>query len=557
MIKKLVFLLSTQDKKMLALLLLMSFFLSIIETIGISAIMPFIAMASNPEFILENKYLSFIYYFFQIESNNLFIIYFGFFLILFYIFRAVYILAHGYMLNKFAMNKYSVLANKLFESYLNMPYSAFVNTNSATISKAIITEAGQLAFIFKNILIIVSEILVIILLYILLLMTDVNMTIVLTIFIGFKILLLKFTISKKIKKEGIKREVIQKRFYQKINEMIGNFKMIKFTSNQRTLLQNFSSDSVKYKNIQVINNTLQLVPRTLLEATGLLIIVGVVVYIVAYGSNSSNLISIISMYALALYRILPAVSRILDNYNNALFYTSSIEVVYDNLSRVYKKELDNIISFNERIDVVNMSFSYNKVNVINNLSLTIKKGDKVAFVGASGSGKSTIVDLICGIYKPNSGRVLIDNQELDSSNIAFWRGGIGYIPQSIYLFDGTIAQNVVFGREYNEIKLIKALKQARIYSFMLEKDGLNTMVGEGGIQVSGGQKQRIGIARALYGDPEILVLDEATSALDSATEKEIMDEIYKASKDKTLIIIAHRLSTIERCDVKIDLNEAV
>ena len=557
MIKKIAFLLSVKDKKMLALLLLMSLFLSIIETIGISAIMPFIAMASDPEFILENKYLSFIYHFFQTENYDLFIIYFGFFLILFYIFRAVYILVHGYMLNKFAMNKYGVLANKLFESYLNMPYSAFVNTNSATISKAIITEAAQLALIFKNILIIVSEVLVIILLYILLLMTDVSMTIVLTIFIGFKILLLKFTISKKIKKEGVKREVIQKRFYQKVNEMIGNFKMIKFVSNQRTLLQNFSSDSVKYKDVQVINATLLLVPRTLLEATGLLIIVGVVVYMVAFGSNSSNFISIISMYALALYRILPAVSRILDNYNNALFYTSSIEVVYNNLSRVYKKELGNVISFNETIEVVNMSFAYNNVNVINNLSLTINKGDRVAFIGASGSGKSTLVDLISGIYSPDKGEILIDNIKLDYSNIASWRKKIGYIPQSIYLFDGTIAENIVSGRIYNEIKLIKLLKQTSVYNFIMKKDGLNTMVGEGGIQLSGGQKQRIGIARALYGDPEILVLDEATSALDSAIEKEIMDEIYRSSKDKTLIIIAHRLSTIERCDFKINLNEVV
>jgi ATP-binding cassette, subfamily B, bacterial PglK len=557
MIKKIAFLLSVKDKKMLALLLLMSLFLSIIETIGISAIMPFIAMASDPEFILENKYLSFIYHFFQTENYDLFIIYFGFFLILFYIFRAVYILVHGYMLNKFAMNKYGVLANKLFESYLNMPYSAFVNTNSATISKAIITEAAQLALIFKNILIIVSEVLVIILLYILLLMTDVSMTIVLTIFIGFKILLLKFTISKKIKKEGVKREVIQKRFYQKVNEMIGNFKMIKFVSNQRTLLQNFSSDSVKYKDVQVINATLLLVPRTLLEATGLLIIVGVVVYMVAFGSNSSNFISIISMYALALYRILPAVSRILDNYNNALFYTSSIEVVYNNLSRVYKKELGNVISFNETIEVVNMSFTYNNVNVINNLSLTINKGDRVAFIGASGSGKSTLVDLISGIYSPDKGEILIDNIKLDYSNIASWRKKIGYIPQSIYLFDGTIAENIVSGRIYNEIKLIKLLKQTSVYNFIMKKDGLNTMVGEGGIQLSGGQKQRIGIARALYGDPEILVLDEATSALDSAIEKEIMDEIYRSSKDKTLIIIAHRLSTIERCDFKINLNEVV
>jgi ATP-binding cassette subfamily B protein/ATP-binding cassette subfamily C protein len=192
---------------------------------------------------------------------------------------------------------------------------------------------------------------------------------------------------------------------------------------------------------------------------------------------------------------------------------------------------------------------------LNNLTLGIEKGQKIAFVGESGSGKSTLVDLICGIYRPNSGKIFIDNVELDNSNIVSWRKKIGYIPQSIYLFDGTIADNISFGREYNEDKLIKVLKQANIYDVLIEKEGLDTMVGEGGIQLSGGQKQRIGIARALYGEPEILVLDEATSALDSETEKAIMDEIYKISEDKTLMIIAHRLSTIEKCDVRIDLEK--
>jgi ATP-binding cassette subfamily B protein/ATP-binding cassette subfamily C protein len=150
---------------------------------------------------------------------------------------------------------------------------------------------------------------------------------------------------------------------------------------------------------------------------------------------------------------------------------------------------------------------------------------------------------------------LIDGVELDNSNIVSWRKKIGYIPQSIYLFDGTIADNISFGRDYDEEKIIKVLKQANIYDTLMEKDGLDTMVGEGGIQLSGGQKQRIGIARALYGDPEILVLDEATSALDTDTEKAIMDEIYNISEDKTLMIIAHRLSTIKNCDVKIDVSK--
>ena len=558
MLKKLNFLLSRKEKRSLLLLLVMSLFLSIIETVGIGAIMPFISMATYPDLVNENVYLNYVYDLFQIDSKQSFIIYFGLFLIGFYVFRALYTVIHGYMLNRFTQNKHFTLANKLLSSYTNMPYIVFVNKNSASLSKAILTESTQLSAIFKNVLTIASEILVIIILYILLMVVDMKMTIVLTILLGLKTLFLKHTITKRIKKQGVRREYIQNKFYRKINEFVGNFKVIKFISNQDSLLQSFIRSGVEYKKIHLIIDTLKIIPRTALEATGLSIIIGAVVYIVAFRSDPSTIIPIISMYALALYRILPAITRIIDNYNEAIFYSPSIDIVHRELSQAYEPDLNGVIGFNKSIRVENVSFTYDKkINVINNLSLTIKKGDKVAFVGASGSGKSTIVDLICGIYKPNSGRVLIDNQELDSSNIAFWRGGIGYIPQSIYLFDGTIAQNVVFGREYNEIKLIKALKQASIYSFMLEKDGLDTMVGEGGIQVSGGQKQRIGIARALYGNPEILVLDEATSALDSATEKEIMDEIYKASKDKTLIIIAHRLSTIERCDVKIDLNEAV
>jgi len=558
MLKKLNFLLSKKERRVLLLLLFMSLFFSVIEVVGIGAIMPFIAIATNPDLIAENKYLKYIYNLFQIDSEQSFIIYFGVLLIIFYVFRALYTVFHGYMINKFSMGKYLTLTNKLFSAYLSMPYIIFVNKNSASLSKAIITEAGQLAFIFRSVLTIISEVLVIVVMYILLLIVDIEMTIVLTIILGLQVLLLKFTISEIIKKQGLKREYLQGKLYRKINEFVGNFKVIKFTSNQDSLLQSFSRNGVKYRKVHIIINTLKLIPRALLEAVGLSIIIGVIVYIIAFHSNPSSIIPIISMYALALYRSLPAISRIIDNYNDVLFHSSSIDVVYRELVQAYEPDLNSVICFNKSIRVENVTFSYDKkIKVIDNLSLTINKGDRVAFVGSSGSGKSTIVDVICGIYRPNSGRVLIDNQELDSSNIAFWRGEIGYIPQSIYLFDGTIAQNVVFGREYNELKLINALKQASIYNFILKKDGLNTMVGEGGIQVSGGQKQRIGIARALYGDPQILVLDEATSALDSATEEVIMDEIYKVSKDKTLIIIAHRLSTIERCDVKIDLNEVV
>jgi ABC-type multidrug transport system fused ATPase/permease subunit len=176
-------------------------------------------------------------------------------------------------------------------------------------------------------------------------------------------------------------------------------------------------------------------------------------------------------------------------------------------------------------------------------------------VGKSGAGKSTLVDMIAGLYSPDSGSIKLDGEKISDKNIQSWRTKIGYIPQQVYLFDGTVAENVCFGKEINKSKLEDVLKKANIFDFLQAKKGLQTRVGEGGVQLSGGQKQRIAIARALYGDPEVMILDEATSALDNETEKKIMEEMYKISKEKTLIIIAHRLSTIQGCDVIYEVSD--
>jgi ATP-binding cassette subfamily B protein len=256
----------------------------------------------------------------------------------------------------------------------------------------------------------------------------------------------------------------------------------------------------------------------------------------------------LSLFVLALYRLLPSVNRIVGGYNTLMYHHKSIDIVYDGLKTTKEDFKDEIIKFSHKIELVNVDFSYQKKVVLENIILTIYKGEKIAIVGESGAGKSTLVDLIIGLYRPNNGEIKIDGNILDESNLQNWRSQIGYIPQQVYLFDGTIADNICFGRELDLTLLEKVLKQANIFEFLQTKQGTNTLVGEGGIQLSGGQKQRVAIARALYGQPEILVLDEATSALDDKTELRIMNEIYQASVDKTLIIIAHRLSTIKGCD---------
>ena len=348
---------------------------------------------------------------------------------------------------------------------------------------------------------------------------------------------------------------MQSRFYKILNETFGNFKIIKLIQNEQKLYSEFSSISYGYAKANIVSNTLSQLPRLSLETIGFGVLIGIVVYVLFKYNDANFVLPIISMYALALYRILPALNRILSNYNTLLFLSSSLDIVYSDLSYTPQTEGKDFIDFKNKIELINVSFEYNKnKKVLKNINTTINKSDKIAFVGESGSGKSTLVDLIIGLYKPLSGEIIIDGKKLTSDNIKSYRSKVGYIPQSIYLFDGTVGENVAFGYEYDKERIIEVLKKANIYDFLSSKEGIDTLVGDGGIQLSGGQKQRIGIARALYSDPEILVLDEATSALDNETEAKIMDEIYEISQDKTLLIIAHRLSTIERCDRKIMLS---
>ena len=261
------------------------------------------------------------------------------------------------------------------------------------------------------------------------------------------------------------------------------------------------------------------------------------------------------MYALALYRFLPAITRIVSNLNTMSYFSSSVKNVYENLIYHTEYEDNEPCEFKDSITLKNIDFAYMEEKpILKNFSLTIQKGEKVAFIGESGAGKSTLVDIIIGIYKPQKGQLLVDNVPINNHNLRSWRKKIGYIPQSIYLFDGSVAENVAFGSAMDKEKVKLACKKAQILDFLEQHNGIYTRVGEGGILLSGGQKQRIGIARAIYDDPEILVLDEATSALDNQTESNIMEQIYDVASNKTMLIIAHRLSTIEKCERKIELQ---
>ncbi len=555
-IKKLNYILTKRDKQYLLFLLFFSIIVSLIEVVGVGVIMPFISVATDFDNIFNTKYLKVIYEFFNFSSPIKFVLVFGIGLIIFYIFRSLLNVFYFYLLNRFSQSRYSILAYRLFENYIGMHYIDFINRNSSHLIKTLINEASNLVKLIANVLFMMSEVFVLIFIYSMLLYVNFKMTILLTLFLLANIWILKKVVSKRIKKAGIIRNEMQEKFYEIINSSFGNFKIIKLKGNDKEILNRFNKASFGFANANITNQTLAQVPRLFLEAIGFSLIALIVIYLVLkYQADIKGALPILSMFVLGLYRLMPSVNRIYSAYNEILFYSKSLEITHNDL--IYEPEElgDEKIEFKKEIKLKDVSFAYDKKYVLKDINLEIKKGEKVGIIGESGSGKSTLVDLIIGLYRPKSGKIYIDENELNEKNLKSWRKKIGYIPQSIYLIDGNIAENVAFGEEIDEKRVKEVLKMANILDFLeSHHEGIHTKVGENGVKLSGGQKQRVAIARALYNNPEILILDEATSALDNETEAKIMDEIYKVGKDKTMIIIAHRISTLDRCNKIIELK---
>lgn len=539
-------------------MIFISIAVSLIEMIGVGAILPFINIASDFSNIHSNIYTEKIYTFFHFNNDIHFVTAIGSALLVFYFLRSLLNLGYFYLLAKFSKGRYHLIAYRLFENYLGMSYRSFIDKNSSDLSKAIINEAQNMTTLISGLLLMLSEIFVVIFIYTIMLYINWKITLLISMILIVNALLLVFTVSRSIKKAGISREEHQKKFFEIIQSSLGNFKMMKLTSNTKSILEKFDHASAGYASANIRNETLTHFPRLFLEALGFGIIIFMVIYLVQkYQNDISGVLALISMFVLGLYRLMPSANRILSGYNQILFYKSSLDIIHNDLMYDAEKLQNDPVEFKQILQLDHISFEYDENQpVLENISLMIHKGDKVAFIGESGSGKSTLVDLIIGLYRPKKGSISVDGIALSENNIKAWRSKIGYIPQSIYLFDGTVAQNVAFGKPIDDLQLKESLRQANILEFLENHhEGIHTFVGEGGIKLSGGQRQRIAIARALYGNPEILVLDEATSALDSDTEAKIMEEIYSLSEMKTLIIITHQHNTLGNCEKIYHLQE--
>lgn len=559
MIKKLRVILDKKDKKFLILLFIFSVFVSVIEVIGVAIVMPFISLATDFSLIESNSYYKYFYNLFNFDNHISFIIVFGVLLVVFYLLRGIINIFYTYLLSKFSKGRYYIVSSKLFTTYLNLNYLDFINKNSNDLHKTITQEALHITQLLTSFLLIISEIFIVILIYIMMFYMDYKITLAVTLFLVVNVVLLLHIISPRIKQEGVNREKFQGIFYKTIDSVFNNFKLTKLKSDNKVFVDNFNHASYNFSKSNIINETIANIPRLFLEFIGFSVLIIIVIYLlVVNNTDISKSLPLISIFILGLYRLMPSANRILSNYNAMLFCYRSLDIIHNDIMLEQDDLGDNPVAFSRTIELKNIGFNYyaNSPTLID-INLTITKGESVAFIGESGSGKSTLVNLIIGLYQTNIGEILIDDIKLDNSNIKSWRKKVGYIPQDIYLFDGNIAENVAFGSQINEEKIKKVLLQANILNFLEQhQNGIYTKVGDKGVKLSGGQKQRIAIARALYNDPEILVLDEATSALDANTEENIMNEMYKI-KDKTIIIIAHRINTINRCDKIFSLENGV
>ncbi len=543
-------LLSIRDKIYFFLLILLTVVVSIVEIFSLSMVIPFLALVNNSQLIIDNKYLNFVYVSLSFTSPLTFLLLFGILLVLLIVFRGFINIFYVYLLTKFSRTRYRTLSFKLFEKYLGLNYVDYIKQSSSFYIHNILNESLSFTSFLYAFLVLFSEIMTISIIYILLILFNWKITISLSIGVAIVSFLIIKIAKPLLNSAGNNRIKYQTNLMKILNDFFGNYKYIKILTDKNYFKNRFYYSASGFVKADAVQGLFQVIPRIIMETGGICVLLIVLLYTLFLYKNTEVVVAILTLYAIAFFRLIPSVSRIIVNWGYLMYFKNSINKVALEMKRSGEILGQKQIVFSKSIEFKDISFCYEKDKpILNNINLMIKKGCKLAIVGPSGCGKSTFVDLLSGLLKVTSGTISIDGVLLDQTNLNSWRKNIGYIPQNIYLFEGTVKDNVVCGREEDDVRVINALKMAKIYDFLLTKEGINTLVGDNGVLLSGGQKQRIGIARALYDNPSVLILDEATSALDKTTENDIIHEILEIEGDITIIIITHREYFLKNCDM--------
>ncbi len=561
-LNKIIYLLTPRERKRGGLLMIMILIMALLDMVGVASIMPFITVLTNPEIVEKNSVLSFMYSklsVFGVGNIQEFMIALGllvfFVLIVSLAFKALTIYAQI----RFAqMREYSI-GKRLMQGYLSQPYSWLLSRNTADLSKTIFSEINLVIIqAVSPMLTLLANAAVVIAIWILLIIIDPSVAFLISFTLGLAYLLIYTFVRSYLKVIGQKRLEVNQIRFKTISEVFGAGKEVKLGGLEDIYIDRFSKTTKAFAKHQASMAALSRLPRYAIEAIGFGGIILVILYYLIKTNTFANALPIIALYAFAGYRVLPALQNIYNSISQLRYVSPAVDNLYNELKShkiEIKSKSDKNLPIDNNISLKSVEYNYpsSKRTSVRNISIDINAKTTIALVGATGSGKTTLADIILGLLEPKKGILEVDGQLIDDQNKRAWQKNIGYVPQHIYLTDDTVSSNIALGVDPKNIDLKSIERAARVsnlHDFIINKlpKGYDTIIGERGIRLSGGERQRLGIARALYHNPKVLVLDEATSAMDNLTEKSIMDAINSLRKDTTIILIAHRLTTIKNCD---------
>lgn len=562
MLNKIKYILDREQKIKLVIMLIVILVGALFELLGVSAIMPLISVATSPESVNEKWYLKLVSDVFGFYEAKQLIVFLALALVIVYIAKNAYISMMYNLQYRFIFNNQRRLAVKMMYSYMHQNYLFHVSRNVAELQRNVTEDVNGFYTVVLNVMQFIAEASVCVVLAVFLMRVDVMTTFVVAGIVFVSAILVGVVFKKTLVKKGKENRTVSISLTKWVLQSFSGIKEIKVMNKEAFFLKNYENTYRRFTVLQRQQSMLTFIPRPVMETvciSSLLLTMAIKIY--AFDADLVEFIPALSAFAVAAFRMLPSFNRISGYMSAVMFNRPAIDVLYDDLVEIEKldqkvwKAVPDGKPFHIQtgISIKNVSFQYPNAEkpVLEKLDLEIENNTSIALIGASGAGKSTLADVILGVLEPKCGGIYVDGKNI-RENMDAWHASIGYIPQAIYLMDDTIRANIAFGVEKDEMDetmLWKALREAQLEEFVRKlPDGLDTMIGDRGVKLSGGQRQRIGIARALYGNPQVLILDEATSALDNDTEKEVMNAIDSLHGTRTLIVIAHRLTTIQKCD---------
>lgn len=562
--RKVLGLLAPEERRKLYFLIVAMLGMGIIEVVGVSSIMPFMAVLSEPENITSNPAIFWCYNYFNFKSYNNFLFFIGIGVLVILVINNVFTIVINWMILRFCWLRNHMISQYLLQRYISMPYDYFLNKNTSDLKKNILSEVTVVVLgIIKPILMVIKSIIVTIFIFLLLFIMDPFLSIVVFFTIASMYWFLFRFVSRKLKKIGKRRAKDNRGRFLAVSELFDGIKMLIVFGRKEYFVNKFSVHSLSMSKNQALKSIITMMPKYIFEVITFGGILLIVLYFLYVGENMERVIPVLSLYAFAGYRLMPALQAIFTGVAEIRFTMPALDLLYNDLksnrkieSLIDERDIYDPVPVRSKISLSNIYYTYpgQENDLFSGLNLTIKANSTVGIVGATGSGKTTIIDILLGLLVPADGEYEIDGIKVDATNILQVRKNIGYVPQEIVLIDDTIRRNIAFGlpdESIDEDAVRRAAKKANLDTFVNSElpHDYDTVVGERGIRLSGGQRQRIGIARALYHSPDLLVFDEATSALDGITESAVMEAINKLSDRKTIIMIAHRLTTLKDCDV--------